>query len=519
MSAKAKTQLHKIPIFLPMKTRKRIARFARHNFSVTSHIAERSPAGSTRTRVKARMDQITVTILRHKFLGSIYSKARIDVMPSPWSSAPNLAETNVAQAIVESLTRCFHPIRGNPCPEPGRGVPANAAVPAAGGDRNKPIPRTPPQKKTQKQYDADRYIHRKLEIFRTTDEECIAAFGISRPRPSPSSARNARRPSMQTNNGQSRSRGERNSNSNTLVSSSDEEISNLANNQRRLSEEERENRGKCYNLDNSGNFVASILRMLQDPLSCITNVDKHYNYSGGGLCFANPVRMAETENVSNLSDWRLTAKEFVARYQDVRAAADDIPDVVASSASEEATMTSASYFDQKYSHVIEKNPPVPLFHEHRVAVSEFDTEGVLKIVERRRGEGSAKGKHSVTKTTPTQVGGGRGKNRMSSLDESLQGSKSSRNPVHLIRVKKSSKQVSGSENHAQSNNYDTVPIGKSSSVSSQSADEEMTLSPPSSPSIWQRARPNRETHQHNHQPQARYREPDLVCSHDTSISQ
>ena len=182
-------------------------------------------------------------------------------------------------------------------------------------------------------------------------------------------------------------------------------------------------------------------------------------------------------------------------------------------------MTSASYFDQKYSHVIEKNPPVPLFHEHRVAVSEFDTEGVLKIVERRRGEGSAKGKHSVTKTTPTQVGGGRGKNRMSSLDESLQGSKSSRNPVHLIRVKKSSKQVSGSENHAQSNNYDTVPIGKSSSVSSQSADEEMTLSPPSSPSIWQRARPDRETHQHNHQPQARYREPDLVCSHDTSISQ
>ena len=57
--------------------------------------------------------------------------------------------------------------------------------------------------------------------------------------------------------------------------------------------------------------------------------------------------MAEPENVSNISDWRLTAKEFKKKYQDgktdnpANTTDDGLPDAVASNASEEATMTSA----------------------------------------------------------------------------------------------------------------------------------------------------------------------------------
>jgi hypothetical protein len=430
----------------------------------------------------------------------------------------------VVQAVVNSVTQCFQPCSDRsdgksvnfkhtePSPMPAN---SKAATKSENDARNQPTS-SPPMKKQQ--YDADRYIHRKLEIFRTTDEDCIAAFGIPRPRPSSPAMRHARRSSSRSkDNNSSRTEG-RDRKSNTLVSSSDEEISNLAKNQKRLEEEQRKSQKTEY----AGTFVESLFRIMQDPLSCITNVDKHYNYSGGGLCFANPVRMAEPENVSNISDWRLTAKEFRKKYQDgkpdnpAKTTDDDLPDAVASNASEEATMTSASYFDQKYAHIIEKNPPLPLFHEYLVDVSENNTNGVMKILERRRGAGVG-GRGDGGEITPTRAGlGGEGHNN----SESPQSSKSSRTPIH-IKVKKNSRFKACNSSQAKPTTYDSVPIGKSSSVSTQSADDEETSSPSTStPSIWQRMCNNSILDKRPHQPDPRtkYREAEFVYSQDTLLS-
>lgn len=446
---------------------------------------------------------------------------RIDVaMPSsPSSTAPIQQQSHVVQAIVDSVTRCFHPIQVYPCSDISSnptnahqtGSPPMTNADADDNARNHSTSSPSSSPKT-KQYDADRYIHRKLEIFRTTDEDCIAAFGIPRPRPS-SSMRHAHRLSTSQTKVQSRGGGGGggggNRKSNTLVSSSDEEISNLAKNQKKFDED-----GYDHKKDqSSGTLIASLFRIVQDPLSCIANANKHYNYSGGGLCFASPVRMPEAENVSELSDWRLTANEFVSKYQGGRAidgcgknnaiantAADDIPDVVASSASEEATMTSASYFDQKYSHIIEKNPPVPLFREYLVDVSENNTKGVMKIFElRKAGAGGS----------PTRGGVGSWRRN----NESPQSSKSSQTPIH-IKVKKKSPKISNT-NQAKTITYDSAPIGKSSSVSTQSADEEKTSSPSTSTrSLWQRMCNNIVPDQQQHQPESQknYREPEFVVS-------
>ncbi len=435
-------------------------------------------------------------------------------MPSSPSSSSSSQQQFVVQAVVDSVTRCFQPLSDR---SGGRSVnfkhtepstvSANfkAASKSENNDRNQPTSSSSPQMIKQ-QYDADRYIHRKLEIFRTTDEDCIAAFGIPRPRPSSSSMRHARRSSSRSKDNNYSRREDQDRKSNTLVSSSDEEISNLAMNQKRLEEEQRESQKTEY----SGTFVESLFRIMQDPLSCITNVDKHYNYSGGGLCFANPVRMAEPENVSGISDWRLTAKEFRKKYQDGKTdtpANDAVPDAVASSASEEATMTSASYFDQKYSHIVEKNPPLPLFHEYLVDVSESDTNGVMKILERRRGGGKGRGGGSGG-ITPTRAVLGGGHNN----SESPQSSKSSRSPSH-VKVKKNSRSKVCNSSQAKSTTYDSVPVGKSSSVSTQTTDDEETSSPSmSTPSVWQRmcnSKPD---------PRTKYREVEFVYSQDTLLS-
>ena len=432
--------------------------------------------------------------------------------PSPSFTSTN-QQTFVVQALFDSVTRCFQPCSSRrseagatitkQASEPTP-VPANADAAAKSEyARHQSPSSTPSTPSKTRQYDADRYIHRKLEIFRTTDEDCIAAFGIPRPRPS-SSMRYARKSSSSRSKDPSGRIGSRDRKSNTLVSSSDEEISNLAKNQKRIDDEERENQKK----EQSGDFVTSLFRIMQNPLNCITNVDKHYNYSGGGLCFANPVRMAETENFKDLSDWRLTEKEFKAKYP-ANTADDDIPDVVASIADEEATMTSASYFDQKYSHIVEKNPPIPLFQESLVDVSENNTNGVLKILERRRITGGL---------TPTRglLSGG----RSTTSSGSPQSSKSSRTPDQIKVKTRSSRFKTGSGSQAKPMHYDMAPIGKSSSVSTSSGDDEKKSSPPiSTPTIWQRMCNNSvpDQHQHSHERQQKYCEPEFVYSNDTSV--
>ena len=121
-------------------------------------------------------------------------------------------------------------------------------------------------------------------------------------------------------------------------------------------------------------LISSIIipiRLLQDPFNCINEVQKQPLV---GMCFATPVRSTGNEDISNLSDWKLTDEEYAARLKQqamkkLRTEEElegellgGIPDVSESSLSdEEHTMTSASYFDAKYEHIKETRPPQPLF--------------------------------------------------------------------------------------------------------------------------------------------------------------
>jgi len=147
-----------------------------------------------------------------------------------------------------------------------------------------------------------------------------------------------------------------------------------------------------------------------------------------GLCFATPVRSPSREDVSTLSDWKLTAEEFEARrraqaeaeaaiacHADVKRCLYDsgdenlrgIPHVEESSASsvvgegEEETITSASYFEAKYSHVVQTTPPMPLYDENRILVSESREGEILRLVERRKEQRRrARGGGGGGRTTP-----------------------------------------------------------------------------------------------------------------------
>ena len=101
--------------------------------------------------------------------------------------------------------------------------------------------------------------------------------------------------------------------------------------------------------------IASLFRQAQKPF---------------GLCFATPVRTASHEDVDNLSDDKLTYDEFVCRHPLAGATDKNVPQVSPeaqdnnSSYNEEETITSTLYFDQKYSHVVQTRPPMPLFQEN-----------------------------------------------------------------------------------------------------------------------------------------------------------
>lgn len=124
---------------------------------------------------------------------------------------------------------------------------------------------------------------------------------------------------------------------------------------------------------NQKHLCFTFFRLLQDPFNCINEVQKQPLV---GMCFATPVRSTGNEDMSNLSDWKLTDEEFAARLEQqamkLRKEEEEleggelklggIPDVSESSLSEEEhTMTSASYFDAKYEHIKETRPPQPLF--------------------------------------------------------------------------------------------------------------------------------------------------------------
>lgn len=100
-----------------------------------------------------------------------------------------------------------------------------------------------------------------------------------------------------------------------------------------------------------------------------------------GLCFATPVRTPYQENVANLSDDKLTDDEFLRRHGGD--ASQITPDLDQSSYCEEETISSTLYFDQKYSHMIETRPPMPLFQEHMLSCTESDHDELSKMINRR----------------------------------------------------------------------------------------------------------------------------------------
>lgn len=372
------------------------------------------------------------------------------------STSSSSQQPHVVQAIFDSLTRCFNPIDGdespfsNRCP---RQPNAAAGQKKSGGNRRSNSSGSSSNHSSsnndlKSQYDADRYLHRKLEIFRTNTED-LAEMGIDL-----SARRKYRRSRSSTN---------------TLVESVEDEIANLTNAHKRTLKGCGALGGRDHEEESP---VASFVKLLRDPFSCITDAQRPF-----GLCFATPIREAGSENIDRVSDWNLTEEEFEARQRKQEERDDDkkknfvtgayngVPDIDESSASmshydEEETITSASYFDQKYSHIVEENPPMPLFQEQRIAVSASETDEILKMVKLRQKQDG--GPSTSPPRLPSRGSNSKSKSRTSPTD-------------HIVVKKNSSARSKNRRSPSQNKTsttsknryYDLAPVAKSSSVSTE----------------------------------------------------
>lgn len=126
-----------------------------------------------------------------------------------------------------------------------------------------------------------------------------------------------------------------------------------------------------------------------------------------GLCFATPVRSYAPNDFGNLSDDKLTADEFIQRHGGVQIGRvernhHDTPELetsidgsVSEGFVEDETITSTLYFDQKYSHVVQTRPPMPLFHSQIIQCSESKTDELTRMIEERKKlGGTVQGKSS-----------------------------------------------------------------------------------------------------------------------------
>ena len=398
----------------------------------------------------------------------------------------------IVQTIFDSVTRCFNPIDGDESPFSSRcGYPSSRSCPTSSRHRHAAQESTnttnttarsatnnnqqtsrrtssASQDAATKAYDADRYLERKLEIFRTTDDDCLAEFGIQRPRPS-----------KRQKNGTSKHR--RGDSSNTLVYASEsDEITNLTEAQRRADVQNQNNNTPRGGNDKNQNnpVVASFVKLLRNPFNCINEVQKQPIV---GMCFATPVRTSSREDISNLSDWKLTAEEFASRHvaQQQRQGQDTaVPDVDESSAShsdqeeEEETITSASYFDQKYPVTSDANPPMPLFKEHRVPVSEYETNEILKIVEQRGEEKNSNNKRSISSATGTTTSPRSSPTNHVIVKKNMRSASKSKLRRSSAAAAAATAAASSQQYKRKGKYYDSsvVPLGKSSSVSTEDAD-------------------------------------------------
>ena len=310
------------------------------------------------------------------------------------------------QSLLDTVTRCFNPLEvspggcvASPCashvrpsadgqpPQQQRDTSSSSAKSSRSSRRGGREPATPHQ------YDPDRYIHRKLEIFRARSDDDEVDRRIVE--------------------AQRRATGRRKKRGQDELAYSSDEIDELT---RQAARQDRTQKKPKKDTPSESPF--GVLNLI-----CATGTAPFL-----GLCFATPVRSPSREDVSTLSDWKLTAEEFEARrraqaeaeaaiacHADVKRCLYDsgdenlqgIPHVEESSASsvvgegEEETITSASYFEAKYSHVVQTTPPMPLYDENRILVSESRDGEILRLVERRKEQRRrARGGGGGGRTTP-----------------------------------------------------------------------------------------------------------------------
>ncbi len=219
------------------------------------------------------------------------------------------------------------------------------------------IRRQSSHRKLSGEYLEERSMKRKLEIFRC-DGATARLPAKLKPRQGTSTGH------ARNNSTTPRDRSSPQSSS----SSDDEDLIRLA----QSSSRERFSCGINLNHDSPISNVARFLNM------GLIEAQKPF-----GLCFATPVRASSREDVSKLSDDRLTAEEFFQRHPHDAATttflnANEItPDrnhhnnvgsnnnatAADSSYNEDETITSTLYFDHKYSHLVQTRPPMPLFRE------------------------------------------------------------------------------------------------------------------------------------------------------------
>jgi len=129
-------------------------------------------------------------------------------------------------------------------------------------------------------------------------------------------------------------------------------------------------------------------------------------------------------------------------------------------------MTSASYFDQKYSHIKITNPPMLLYTEHRVKYEEYD-DHIFQIVERRK-----KGYNVHTTTTASSGRRGGGSPTTSNI-VLKKNSKLLESKFKARRDKRIKNSINKGGGNNKRNDENVVPLAKSSSVSADSVTDPM----------------------------------------------
>lgn len=153
-----------------------------------------------------------------------------------------------------------------------------------------------------------------------------------------------------------------------LTDSSEEEIANLTSSRKRFA---------CGLGQNDNGPIASFAKLF--------NLGPQPNPFG--LCFATPVRTASAEVAEKFTDDQLTADEFINRHaHDPTVTPEmqishDTGDL--SRLGEDDTITSTLYFDQKYAHVIQTRPPMPLFQSHAVPCEDYKSDDLTRIIKKK----------------------------------------------------------------------------------------------------------------------------------------